>query len=33
VDMAQAIHIWTSRKLPGTVIPPDAAQYPEEPPE
>jgi hypothetical protein len=33
VDIAQAIHIWTSRKLPGTVIPPGAAQYPEEPPE
>ena len=32
VDMANAIHIWTSRKLPGTVIPPGAEQYPEEPP-
>lgn len=32
VDMAQAIHIWTARKLPGTVIPPGAEQYPEEPP-
>jgi hypothetical protein len=33
VDLSKAIHIWTSRKLPGTVIPPGAEQYPEEPPE
>jgi hypothetical protein len=32
VDFARAIHIWTSRKLPGLVLPPDAEQYPEEPP-
>jgi hypothetical protein len=31
VDMSQAIHIWTSRKLPGIVIPPGAQQFPEEP--
>ncbi|WP_119389110.1 GFA family protein [Taklimakanibacter lacteus] len=31
IDMAKAIHIWTSRKLPGMIIPPDAAQFPEEP--
>ena len=33
VDISKAIHIWTSRKLPGLVIPPGAEQYPEEPPE
>jgi len=33
VDFSTAIHIWTSRKLPGLVIPPDAEQYPEEPPD
>lgn len=33
VDLSKAIHIWTSRKLPGTVIPPGAERYPEEPPE
>jgi len=33
VDLSKAIHIWTARKLPGTVIPPGAEQYPEEPPE
>lgn len=32
VDAADAIHIWTSRKLPGIVIPADARQFPEEPP-
>lgn len=31
VDMAEAIHIWVSRKLPGVVIPDSAVQYPEEP--
>lgn len=31
VDMTKAIHIWTSRKLPGVVIPADAVQFPEEP--
>ena len=31
VDFATAIHIWTSRKLPGEVIPPGAQQFPEEP--
>ena len=31
VDLATAIHIWTSRKLPGVVIPEGAAQFPEEP--
>jgi hypothetical protein len=33
VDISKAIHIWTSRTLPGTVIPPGAQQYPEEPPD
>jgi hypothetical protein len=33
VDMTKAIHIWTSRKLPGVVVPPGAQQYPEEPPD
>lgn len=33
VDASSAIHIWTSRKLPGVIIPPDAEQYPEEPPD
>jgi hypothetical protein len=32
-DFASATHIWTSRKLPGVVIPPGAKQFPEEPPE
>ena len=32
VDMSKSIHIWTSRKLPGTMIPTGAQQYPEEPP-
>jgi hypothetical protein len=31
VDLAPAVHIWTSRKLPGVVIPPAAVQFPEEP--
>ncbi len=31
VDLSQATHIWTSRKLPGVVIPPGAVQYPQEP--
>lgn len=33
VDLSKAVHIWTARKLPGVVIPPDAEQYPAEPPE
>jgi hypothetical protein len=33
VDMTKAIHIWTSRKLPGVIIPDDALQYPQEPPD
>jgi hypothetical protein len=32
VDMADAIHIWTSRALPGVVIPATAQSYPKEPP-
>jgi len=32
IDMGGAIHIWTSRALPGVIIPPDAEHYPEEPP-
>lgn len=31
-DLATAIHIWTSRKLPGVVIPESRPQFPEEPP-
>jgi hypothetical protein len=31
VDLSRAIHIWTARKLPGVVIPPDARQFPAEP--
>ncbi len=31
VDAETAIHIWTARKLPGIVIPPDARQFPGEP--
>ena len=33
VDFAKAVHIWTSRKLPGFEIPAGAEQYPEEPPD
>ncbi|MGA3401236.1 MAG: GFA family protein [Acetobacteraceae bacterium] len=31
VDFSDAIHCWTSSKLPGMVIPPDARQFAEEP--
>jgi hypothetical protein len=31
-DLTGAKHIWTSRKLEGIVIPPDAENWPEEPP-
>lgn len=31
VDFSTAIHIWTSRKLPGMTIPEGAVQFPEEP--
>lgn len=31
VDMAKAIHIWTSSKLPGMIVPGDAVQFPQEP--
>jgi hypothetical protein len=31
VDIATAIHIWTCRALPGTIIPAGARQYPKEP--
>jgi hypothetical protein len=31
VDLRSAVHIWTSRKLPGVVIPEGAAQFPAEP--
>ncbi len=30
-DLSAAFHIWTSRKLPGVVIPDGAQQFPEEP--
>jgi hypothetical protein len=32
VNFRRAIHIWTSRKLPGFLIPADARQYEKEPP-
>jgi len=28
LDLTAAVHVWTSRKLPGVVIPEDAAQFP-----
>lgn len=31
LDLGKAIHIWTSRKLPGVLIPEHAAQFAEEP--
>jgi hypothetical protein len=31
VDLRGAIHIWTSRKLAGVIIPDGAVQFPEEP--
>jgi hypothetical protein len=31
VDLSTAIHIWTSRKLPGAIIPEGARQFPKEP--
>ena len=31
VDLTSAIHIWTSRKLPGVTIPKGAVQFREEP--
>ena len=31
VDLAAAVHIWTTRKLPGVAIPDGARQFPEEP--
>jgi hypothetical protein len=31
VDLQPAMHIWTSRKLPGVVIPEGATQFPGEP--
>ena len=31
VDLGEAIHIWTSRRLPGVMIPADTEQWPEEP--
>lgn len=31
IDLSNAIHIWTSRKLEGVLIPYDAEQFPEEP--
>ncbi len=32
LDLATATHIWTSRKLPGVVMPPDRPLFSEEPP-
>lgn len=32
VDLTGAMHVWTSRRLPGVAIPPDAEQHAEEPP-
>jgi hypothetical protein len=31
VDLTRTAHIWTTRKLPGVIIPEHAAQFPEEP--
>lgn len=31
VDISNAVHIWTSRRLPGVVIPENAAQFAREP--
>ena len=31
VDLRQAVHIWTSRMLPGITVPQGAAQFPREP--
>ncbi len=31
IDVGKAIHIWTSRRLPGVIIPDHAEQWPEEP--
>jgi hypothetical protein len=31
VDLTNAIHIWTARKLPGVIIPAHVRQYPGEP--
>jgi hypothetical protein len=31
-DLSRAVHIWTSRKLPGVLIPADAVQFSAEPP-
>lgn len=31
LDLTRAIHIWTTRKLPGVLIPEHASQFPEEP--
>jgi hypothetical protein len=31
VDLHGAVHIWTSRKLPGVIIPKGARQFPQEP--
>jgi hypothetical protein len=33
VDLTRAVHIWTSSKLPGVVIPDGATSYPHEPPQ
>ncbi len=33
VDLGEAIHIWTSRALPGAQIPSNRQSYPEEPPD
>lgn len=30
LDLNEAIHVWTSRKLPGVIIPDHAARFPEE---
>jgi hypothetical protein len=32
VDVSRAVHIWTSRKMPGLGMPLGAEQYPKEPP-
>ena len=31
LDLSEAVHIWTTRKLPGVLIPEHAEQFPQEP--
>ncbi len=31
LDLSEAVHIWTTRKLPGVLIPEHASRFDEEP--